>query len=132
MRGLAWQVGFRAGIENNCLSPAEETTMKTGKLILIASAILFTLPCSAKDLTVCVDEMSDVYYGIDGGDFNGRNGEMNKSRMLAKYDAAVSKLKLYKFSDAIDKLDDIAEKATVLSTAITKSVSAAIQCAGES
>ena len=115
--------------------------MKTVKLILIASAIFFTLPCSAKELTVCVEEMSDVYYAVDGGDFSGRKADMDKSRMLAKYDAAVSKLKLYKFSDAIDKLDDIAEKATALATAtkpklsdstpITDAVGAAIQCAGD-
>jgi hypothetical protein len=115
--------------------------MKTAKLILIASAILFTLPCSAKELTVCVDEMSDVVYAIDGGNFMGKKAKMDQSNMLAKYDAAVAKLGFYKFSDAVDKLDDISDKATALatagkpklqdSTAITDSVSAAIQCVGE-
>ena len=115
--------------------------MKTVKIFIVALAILFTLPCSAKELTVCVEEMSDVYYAINDGDFIGRKAEMDKSNMLTKDDAAVSKLKLYKFSDAIDKLDNISDKATLLATAgkpklgdstvITEAVSAAIQCAGE-
>jgi len=115
--------------------------MKTVKAILIASAILFTLPCAADDLSVCYDQMSDVYDAINYGDFYGRNAEMNKANILAKYDAAHAKLQFYKFSDAIDKLDDIADKATALatagkpklddSTAITEAVSAAMTCIGE-
>ena len=114
--------------------------MNTGRLVLIASAILFTLPCSAEELTVCVDEMNAVVDAIEGGIFRGRKGDMDKANMLTKYDAAVAKLGFYKFSDAIDKLDDIADKATALataakpklvdSTAITTSVSAAIVCVG--
>jgi len=115
--------------------------MKTVRAILIASAILFTLPCAADDLQICDVEMSDVLYAINDGQFLGRKGDMDKANMLAKYDAAVVKLGYYKFSDAVDKLLDISDKATALatagkpkledSTAITESVSAAIQCVGE-
>ena len=115
--------------------------MKTVRAILIASAILFTLPCAADDLKICDVEMSDVLYAINGGDYMGRKADMDKSNMLAKYDAAKAKLGFYKFSDAIDKLLDTSDKATALatagkpklvdSTAITESVSAAIQCVGE-
>ena len=90
--------------------------MKTAKLILIASAAFFTLPCAADDLKICDVEMSDVLYAINDGQFLGRKADMDRSNMLTKYDAAVAKLGFYKFSDAIDKLSDISDKATALDT----------------
>lgn len=107
-------------------------------LLALAVSVAFLLPGIANALDVCGEEMKSVYEAIDAAVFHGKKADMDESRMLAKYDAAAAKLGLYKFSDAIDKLDDIAEKATALATAkkpklndatdINDAVGAAIRC----
>ena len=72
---------------------------------------------------------------------SGKRADSDQSNLLAKYAAAVGKISLGKYSDAIDKLEDISDKATALAdapkaklddaTAINEAVSAAIWCVGE-
>ena len=90
----------------------------------------------------CSVELNSVHAAIAGATFYGATGETNRSLMLAKLEAANAKIALLKYSDAIDKLDDISAKATELvnaakpklssesGTVINTAVSSAIGCVG--
>jgi len=65
----------------------------------------------------CADQLNAVEAAIAAARFTGMNAEMDQTRMLAKLDAADAKVDQEKYSDAIDKLDEIASKADELATA---------------
>jgi len=88
----------------------------------------------------CDVEMIAVQTAIDGGTYGGRNATSNMSNLEAKLEAAVAKLALLKPDGAVDKLDDISEKATAWAnapkaklndaTTINYAVADAISCIG--
>ena len=88
----------------------------------------------------CAFELNAVEAAIRGAVFQGQNATTDQSNLLAKLEAANAKVAEGKFSDAVDKLDDISDKATALAgapkpkladaTAINTAVTAAIACVG--
>ena len=75
----------------------------------IADAGHFTGACSA--------ELNAVEQAINDGEFLGNKASTDQSNLLVKLQAAAGKLSLQKFSDAVDKLQDISDTATALATA---------------
>lgn len=51
------------------------------------------------------------------GFFLGKNAATDQSNLLAKLEAAAAKVRLSKFSDAVDKLQNISDTATALAGA---------------
>jgi hypothetical protein len=88
----------------------------------------------------CAFELNAVEAAIRGATFTGQNATTDQSNLLAKLEAANAKVAEGKFSDAVDKLDDISDKATALAgaakpkladaTAINTAVAGAIACVG--
>lgn len=88
----------------------------------------------------CSQELNAVEASINSGVFLGRKASTDKTNLLAKLDAANAKISQAKYGDAIDKLMDISDTATVLAdatkpklddaTGINTAVSAAITCIG--
>lgn len=88
----------------------------------------------------CATELNAVGAAIDAGSFLGQGPD--QSNLLAKLRAADAKVDLGKYSDAIDKLTDISDKATALANAkkqkldpedavvINDAVGVAIACGG--
>ncbi len=89
----------------------------------------------------CAYELNAVEAAIQGAQFLGQNAATDQSNLLAKLEAAGAKVRDSKFSDAVDKLDDLSDKATALAgapkpkladaTAINMAVVAAINCVGK-
>jgi len=110
--------------------------------VLLASSLL--LPYAAQAAPGdCSTELGAVATAIESADYLGtRNADMNRSNLIAKLDAAYAKLDLDKFSDAIDKLLNISDKATAWAdpdlrkpklldaTGINEAVGDAITCVG--
>jgi len=124
--------------------------MKTlTKLTSVAIASLM-LPVAtlADDQHGCDAALNDVQSAIEIAIFidsgnarkKGADAETNRSNLLAKLDDARAKVGLHKWSDAIDKLTDISDKATLWTDAdkqkledaseINYAVSAGINCIG--
>lgn len=88
----------------------------------------------------CALELNAVETAINAAVFQGPRANTDKSNLLAKLDAADAKVDLGKFSDAVDKLGEISDKATELAnapkpkladaTGINTAVSDAIACVG--
>jgi long-subunit fatty acid transport protein len=88
----------------------------------------------------CAFELNAVEAAIQGAAFQGQNATTDQSNLLAKLEAANAKVADGKFSDAVDKLDEISDRATTLAgapkpkladaTAINTAVTAAIACVG--
>ena len=88
----------------------------------------------------CAFELNAVEAAIKGATFLGQNATTDQSNLLVKLEAAGAKVNEGKFSDAVDKLDDISDKATALAGApkakladgsvINAAVAAAIACVG--
>ena len=103
--------------------------------IASGTASAFTGPCDT--------ELNAVETAIQTATFLGQRATTDKSNMLAKLDAAEAKVLLGKFSDAVDKLTDISDKATELAnapkpklseadaTGINSAVAGAISCVGQ-
>ena len=109
--------------------------------ILMAALGVWSSGASADHITgSCAFELNAVEAAVRAGVFLGRQAATDQSNLLAKLDAADAKVDLGKFSDAVDKLDDISDKATELAGApkpkladasgINTAVSAAIACVG--
>jgi hypothetical protein len=88
----------------------------------------------------CANELNAVETAIQAGVFLGQNAATDQSNLLAKLEAAGAKIQLGKAADAVDKLQDISDKATALAeapkpkladaTVINAAVTAAIACVG--
>lgn len=90
----------------------------------------------------CYVELNAVEAAIDNAVFMGKRADTNESNLRAKLEAADAKLSQDKPSDAIDKLEDISDKATDWAeapkaklddddaTGINNAVAAAIACVG--
>lgn len=88
----------------------------------------------------CGTELNAVEAAILGGQFLGRKAGTDQSNLITKLDAAAAKIALQKYSDAIDKLENISDTATALAgatkpklndaTGINSAVSTAITCVG--
>ena len=88
----------------------------------------------------CAFELDAVRTAIGEATFLGRRAEMDETNLLAKVEAAESKVALDKYSDAIDKLLDVSDTATALAdapkpklddaTGINNAVTVAIDCVG--
>lgn len=113
----------------------------------ITGALLATLcafgagPAAASHYTgSCSTELNAVETAIDDAVFLGKKAGTDESNLDAKLDAAAAKIALQKYSDAIDKLENISDTATALAgapkpklddaTGINSAVSAAITCVG--
>jgi len=92
--------------------------------------------CSSRDQAI--ERVATVSVAIEGAKFLGKRAYNDQTNMLIKAEAAISKLKAYKFDDAIDKLVDISDKANALAdapktkladaTAINNAVGDAVVC----
>ena len=88
----------------------------------------------------CGSELNAVEAAIESGVFLGNKATTGESNLLAKLEAANAKILLGKFSDAVDKLQDISDRATALAdapkpkledaTGINGAVGDAIACVG--
>lgn len=88
----------------------------------------------------CAYELNAVEAAIRAGVFTGQRAATDQSNLLAKLEAAGAKVDLGKFSDAVDKLDDISDKVAELvgaakpkladGSGINAAVTAAIACVG--
>jgi len=98
-------------------------------------------PAAASHYTgSCSTELNAVEAAIVDAVFLGRKAVTDESNLVAKLDAAAAKIALQKYSDAIDKLENISDTATALAgatkpkledaTGINSAVSAAITCVG--
>ena len=116
-------------------------TIKSLTKVILASALL--LPFYAQAAPGDCSEwlhIGDGYLAaaISGGLYTGKRAATDESNLLTKLAAAEAKVSFDKFSDAIDKLDQISEKATDLAnaqksklddaTAINNAVTDAIGC----
>jgi len=113
-----------------------------GAAVAAIMVLSMTGTAKAEHITgACAYELNGVEAEITAARFLGNRAEMDRTNMLAKLDAADAKVDLGKFSDAIDKLMDISDKATALADApkaklddasgINTAVSAAIACVGK-
>lgn len=88
----------------------------------------------------CGSELNAVEAAIEGSVFLGSKATTEESNLLAKLEAANAKILLGKFSDAVDKLQEISDRATALAdapkpkledaTGINEAVVDAIACVG--
>jgi hypothetical protein len=88
----------------------------------------------------CASELNAVETAIRNGVFLGKNASTDQTNLLAKLEAAAAKVGLKKYDDAVDKLQDISDKATELASApkskledasgINGAVITAIACVG--
>ena len=117
-------------IENTMIS----STIAGAMLLLAANSV------SAQYSPQCTAELNAVQAAIVGSQFTGMKAATDQSNLLAKLAAAVAKVSLTKYSDAIDKLQDISDTATALAgaakpkltdaTAINNAVIVATTCVG--
>jgi hypothetical protein len=110
-------------------------------MLLMAAMGAWTSVARADHFTgACAFELNAVEAAIRSATFAGQNATTDQSNLLAKLEAANAKVAEGKFSDAVDKLDDISDKATALAgaakpkladaTAINTAVASAIACVG--
>jgi hypothetical protein len=88
----------------------------------------------------CSTQLNAVETAIQTAVFLGKNATSDQTNLLAKLDAAGAKISLGKFSDAVDKLQNISDTATALAgaakpkladaTAINQAVGDTIACVG--
>ncbi len=88
----------------------------------------------------CAAELNAVEAAIQTGTFVGNKAATDQSNLLAKLEAAAAKVRIGKFSDAVDKLQNISDTATALAGApkpkledasqINGAVVSAIACVG--
>ncbi|HEX6321634.1 MAG TPA: hypothetical protein VFZ84_22420 [Burkholderiales bacterium] len=88
----------------------------------------------------CASELNAVETAIQNGVFLGKSASTDQTNLLAKLEAAAAKVGLKKYDDAVDKLQDISDKATALASApkskledasgINGAVITAIACVG--
>ena len=97
--------------------------MKTIKMILLASFLVLPITLQAGkpvrddpvcdfNWTACSTQIADVGTAIDDAAFLTPKADSNESNLVAKLAAAAAKLDCGKPADAIDKLEDISDKAT--------------------
>lgn len=111
------------------------------RVMLITLGVLLLLPSmgnAAHYAVQCATELNSLEMAIEDANFIGRRSATNRSNLLAKLEAANAKISLYKYSDAIDKLEAISDNATNLAdaqkqkladaTAINVAVSNSISC----
>ena len=114
-------------------------TIKTIMKVLFASALL--LPFAAQSAyDDCNAEIIAVGKAIDYAEFTGKRADSDRSNLLTKLTAAEAKISQDKFSDAIDKFDNISDKATDMANApksklesaydINNAVTDALECVG--
>ena len=65
----------------------------------------------------CAFELNALEAAIGDGMFLGRNASTDQSNLLAKLEAAAAKVRLNKYDDAVDKLQNISDTATALADA---------------
>ena len=86
--------------------------------LLLAAIGAWTSAAKADHFTgVCATELNGVETAIQNGIFVGKNASTDQSNLLAKLEAAAAKVRLSKFSDAVDKLQNISDTATALAGA---------------
>ena len=125
--------------------------MKAIKLMLLAGFLMLPIYSQAKgkpdpvvcdfNWTACSTQIADVGTAIDDAVYSGKKPASNKSNLFAKLAAAEAKLDCGKPADAIDKLEDISDKATAWADApkakldsaagINGAVGDALDCIGE-
>ena len=117
-------------------------SMKAVTLALLVAAMgMWTSAARANHfLGACAFELNSVEAAIQVAVFQGQNAATDQSNLLAKLEAAGAKVQLGKFSDAVDKLNDISTKVTELVSApkpkladgsgINTAVVGAIACVG--
>jgi hypothetical protein len=107
--------------------------------LFMAAMGMWTSVASANHFTgACAFELNAVEAAIHGATFSGQNATTDQTNLLAKLEAANAKIAEGKFSDAVDKLDEISDKATALAgaakpkladaTGINTAVASAISC----
>ena len=108
---------------------------------VIGTALLLSAgTSSAAYFGACATELNAVESAILGSQFTGAKASTDQSNLLAKLQTAEAKVTLAKYSDAIDKLQDISDTATALvsapkpkltdATAINNAVIEATACVG--
>ena len=65
----------------------------------------------------CATELNAVETAIGGGVFIGKSAATDQSNLLVKLEATAAKVQLGKYSDAVDKLQNISDTATALADA---------------
>ncbi len=110
-------------------------------VLLVAAVGGWTGAASADHFTgACASELNAVESAIGSGIFLGKNATTDRSNLLAKLEAAGAKVRLAKYGDAVDKLQNISDTATALANApkpklddasgINGAVVTAIACVG--
>jgi thioredoxin-like negative regulator of GroEL len=113
-------------------------------LVALAGALAITTVLAATPASAapgeCETELDAVATAIDDATFLSNRAAMDETNMEAKLAAAEAKVAQDKYSDAIDKLLNISDKATALANAgkpklddaagINSAVTAAITCIG--
>lgn len=102
-----------------------------GVVLLLAALGAWTGIARADHFTgACATELNGVETAIQTGIFVGKNASSAQSNLLAKLEAAAAKVRLGKFSDAVDKLQDISDTATALADAQKPKLEDASQISG--
>lgn len=97
--------------------------MKSTILKIMALASLIVVPFAHASADECTSRdqfdthIAAVKDAVWSATFTGRNAEKDRMGMDAKAEAARVKMAEMKFGDAIDKLDDLIEKADALESA---------------
>ena len=119
----------------------KSTTRGFAAALLFAAVGGWTGAASADHFTgTCGSELNALETAIQSGVFLGKNAATDRSNLLAKLEAAAAKIRLTKYDDAVDKLQNISDTATVLAGApkpklgdasgINGAVVSAIACVG--
>lgn len=114
---------------------------RTAAVLLLLAVGGWTGAAWANHFTgACASELNALEAAIGGGVFLGRNASTDQSNLLAKLEAAAAKVRLNKYDDAVDKLQNISDTATALADApkqkledasgINGAVATAIACVG--
>ena len=112
--------------------------------IIAASLLVMSLfaggAANAVYVGICAYEFNAIGDAIGDATFTSRNSDRDEAGLLGKLDDAVTKVQQQKYDDAIQKLEDIRDKATALAgarkskldsaAAINDAVGAAIACVG--
>ena len=119
------------------------TSMKRGAAAVLLSAAVggWTGVAWANHFTgACASELNAVETAIQSAVFLVKSASTDQTNLLAKLEAAAAKVGLQKYDDAVDKLQDISDKATALASApkpkledasgINGAVITAIACVG--
>ena len=106
----------------------------------LAAALLSGATANAAYFGLCATELNAVEAAIGSSQFTSNKAATDQSNLLAKLQAAEAKVTLAKYSDAVDKLQDISDTATALAnaakpkladaTSINNAVIAATACVG--